>query len=197
MWEWGRLRGATTAPVVGEMVRVPLALETEVTPAVKQLPFWAKQPAVRLKPWWAVEVAPEVPASPPPVISTPWEERIPRAVRPPAKEDEAVVPETLRGSLDSRPAILKPPAMVEEAPVPVRFKKVTARFPEKVEVELVPVTLIKPRMVEVPSVSPWMVVVELVPMKSLSRTDKRVVEACCPKKSPLELIDKRLLPAAF
>ena len=45
-----RFKEATTAPVVGETVRVPSLLETEVTPLVRQEPPMAKHPAARLTP---------------------------------------------------------------------------------------------------------------------------------------------------
>ena len=55
-----RFKEATTAPVVGEIVRVPSVLETEETspppPPPTQVPPMAKQPEVRLKPLLAVEV---------------------------------------------------------------------------------------------------------------------------------------------
>ena len=51
-----RLRDATTAPVVGEMVRVPSEFETEPTPVVRQDPFMAKHPVVALMPLANVEV---------------------------------------------------------------------------------------------------------------------------------------------
>ena len=52
-----RLREATTAPEVGEMVRLPSAFETDDTappPEEIHVPFIAKQPAVMLKPFAAV-----------------------------------------------------------------------------------------------------------------------------------------------
>lgn len=54
-----RFKDATTAPVVGEMVRVPSAFETEDTaPEVERhVPFTAKQPVVILKPLVAEVVA--------------------------------------------------------------------------------------------------------------------------------------------
>ena len=51
-----RLREAITAPVVGEMVRVPSEFETDETPAVRQVPFMAKHPVVALMPLANVEV---------------------------------------------------------------------------------------------------------------------------------------------
>src|SRR3989344_7462864 len=51
-----RLREAITAPVVGEMVRVPSELETEDTPEVRQDPLMAKHPVVALMPLAKVEV---------------------------------------------------------------------------------------------------------------------------------------------
>ena len=51
-----RLRDATTAPVVGEMVRVPSEFETDETPAVRQVPLIAKHPVVALMPLANVEV---------------------------------------------------------------------------------------------------------------------------------------------
>src|SRR3989338_4431793 len=51
-----RLREAITAPVVGEMVRVPSELETEPTPVVRQDPLIAKHPVVALMPLANVEV---------------------------------------------------------------------------------------------------------------------------------------------
>ncbi len=52
-----RLSEATTAPVVGLMVRVPSAFVTEETPVEIQVLFRAKQPAVRLMPFAKVEEA--------------------------------------------------------------------------------------------------------------------------------------------
>jgi hypothetical protein len=53
-----RLRDATTAPVVGDIVSVPSAFDTEVmAPCPTQTPFIAKQPADRLNPTFDVEVA--------------------------------------------------------------------------------------------------------------------------------------------
>ena len=60
VFTFARLRDATTAPVVGEIVRVPSALDTEDTappPPPTQTPFTAKQPLVRLKPTFEEEVA--------------------------------------------------------------------------------------------------------------------------------------------
>ena len=51
-----RLREAITAPVVGEMVRVPSEFETDETPAVRQVPLIAKHPVVALMPLANVEV---------------------------------------------------------------------------------------------------------------------------------------------
>jgi hypothetical protein len=45
-----RLREAMTLPLVGEMVRDPLVLETDETPVVRQFPLMAKQPAERFTP---------------------------------------------------------------------------------------------------------------------------------------------------
>ena len=55
-----RLREATTVPVVGEMVRVPSAFDTDDTappPPPTHVPLTAKQPAVMLKPLAEVVVA--------------------------------------------------------------------------------------------------------------------------------------------
>lgn len=53
-----RLREAMTAPVVGEIVRVPSALETEETPVTRQLPSVPrKQPPANWMPFANVEVA--------------------------------------------------------------------------------------------------------------------------------------------
>ena len=40
----------------------------------------------------------------------------------------------------------------------------TLRLPENVDVELIPVTLMNPWMVDVPIASPWIVVVEVSPI---------------------------------
>ena len=66
-----RLSEATTAPVVGLMVKVPSELVTDETPVTKHEPFLEKQPSVRLKPLFNVEVAPESKVMFPPVTVSP------------------------------------------------------------------------------------------------------------------------------
>ena len=66
-----RFKDATTAPVVGLMVRVLSVLVTDETPVIKHEPFLEKQPSVRLKPLFNVEVAPDSKVMFPPVTVSP------------------------------------------------------------------------------------------------------------------------------
>ena len=52
-----RFKEATTAPVVGEMVKVPSELETDETPVGMQTPSMAKQPSAIVMPFAKVEEA--------------------------------------------------------------------------------------------------------------------------------------------
>lgn len=51
-----RLSEATTAPVVGEIVRVPSEFETEPIPVTRQVPLMAKHPVLALIPLAKVDV---------------------------------------------------------------------------------------------------------------------------------------------
>ena len=79
---------------------------------------------------------------------------------------------------------LMPLAAVEVAE-PVTLSAVVCNAPENVEVELVPATVRKPWMVEVPVVPPWIVVVALPPIAKVSRMETRVVDACPRVVSPV------------
>ena len=52
-----RFKEATTAPVVGEIVKVPSEFETEDTPVTRQAPSMAKQPSESVMPFEKVEEA--------------------------------------------------------------------------------------------------------------------------------------------
>ena len=105
-----RLREATTAPVVGEMVRVPSELVTEVTVAPDpemQAPFTAKQPLAMFNPFPKVEVA---------VVEVMLRRF---AANPPVNvEVEVIAPDTLRKPCSVEvPVVL--PWMVEVADPPM------------------------------------------------------------------------------
>lgn len=66
---------------------------------------------------------------------------------------------------------LKPFAAEEVAVELVMLRTFAASPPEKVEVEFVPTTFKNPWTVEVPVVLPWIVVVALLPTKSVPKID--------------------------
>ena len=110
-----RFKEATTAPVVGEITRVPSVLETESTapvPALMQVPPTAKQPPDKLRPLPKVEVAVEEAIKEPLILTLPAKVEEAEDTRPPVrverlatfKEEEA----------DKPPVIFKLLAIVEE-----------------------------------------------------------------------------------
>src|SRR3990167_7029795 len=95
--------------------------------------------------------------------------------------------------IDTHPPVrLMPLANVLVADVPVILRYVEARAPENVEVELVPATFRMPWMVEVPVVLLWRVEVaavpEVLPTYSLSKMERREVEALPKTLSPVNVL---------
>lgn len=136
-----RFKEATTAPVVGEMVRVLSEFETEETapPPPTQVPLIAKQPAEILNPLLAVEVALEVSCRLPPVITIPLPVESPPAIKPPVRVEVAELvwrippPEIVSPLVEERP-----PALVEAIP-PAKVE--VELFPKRVEVAVVPIEM--------------------------------------------------------
>src|SRR3989344_2277988 len=95
--------------------------------------------------------------------------------------------------IDTHPPVrLMPLANVLVADVPLILRYVEARAPENVEVELVPATFRMPWMVEVPVVLLWRVEVaavpEVLPTYSLSKMERREVEALPKTLSPVNVL---------